>query len=164
MPPLVMPWRLRKPSSVCTSTSKIALPIPRTSYFAEVIQESCHGDCVVSENPVKTGLNRVVAAYHDPPSTSKRRCYRSADDSLLPHGIDGNAGLAAIGICARHHDRGAARRGSCRGRLSGGVSARQRGEAAVDGGRVERGTGAGLAARARDGRPDRRGGIRGTRA
>src|SRR5215208_5230374 len=41
MPPLVMPWRARKPSSVCTSTSKIALPIPRTSYFASVIHPSC---------------------------------------------------------------------------------------------------------------------------
>src|SRR6476620_4560846 len=41
MPPLVMPWLTRKPSSVCTSTSKIALPIPRTSYFASVIHPSC---------------------------------------------------------------------------------------------------------------------------
>src|SRR5882672_2939993 len=39
MPPLVMPWRLRKLSSVCTNTSKIALPIPRTSYFAVVIHQ-----------------------------------------------------------------------------------------------------------------------------
>src|SRR6202048_18802 len=37
MPPLVLPWRLRKFSSVLTSTSKIALPIPRTSYFASAI-------------------------------------------------------------------------------------------------------------------------------
>src|ERR1700738_4923627 len=37
MPPLVMPWRLRNFSSVLTSTSKIALPIPRTSYFASAI-------------------------------------------------------------------------------------------------------------------------------
>src|SRR5882757_955254 len=41
MPPLVMPWRARKPSSVCTSTSKIALPIPRTSYFASAVSPSC---------------------------------------------------------------------------------------------------------------------------
>src|SRR6202166_3517961 len=59
MPPLVMPWAARKLSSVCTSTSKIALPIPRTSYFAEVIQESCCGGCDCAENPVQTGLNRV---------------------------------------------------------------------------------------------------------
>src|SRR6202023_4407944 len=32
-----MPWRLRNFSSVFTSTSKIALPIPRTSYFASAI-------------------------------------------------------------------------------------------------------------------------------
>src|SRR6202140_812756 len=41
MPPLVMPCAARKLSSVRTNTSKMALPIPRTSYFAEVIQESC---------------------------------------------------------------------------------------------------------------------------
>src|ERR1700726_1472182 len=45
MPPLVMPWLSRKPSSVCTNTSKIALPIPRTSYFASVIHQSCCGNC-----------------------------------------------------------------------------------------------------------------------
>ena len=31
---VVMPWAARKPSSALTSTSKIALPIPRTSYLA----------------------------------------------------------------------------------------------------------------------------------
>jgi hypothetical protein len=35
---------LRKRSSVCTNISKIALPIPRTSYFAEVIYQSCYGN------------------------------------------------------------------------------------------------------------------------
>src|ERR1700684_3669487 len=39
MPPLAMPCAARKPSSVRTNTSKIALPIPRTSYFAEVIHQ-----------------------------------------------------------------------------------------------------------------------------
>ena len=38
---LIMPWLARNPSSVCTNISKIALPIPRTSYFAEVIYRSC---------------------------------------------------------------------------------------------------------------------------
>src|SRR6266850_90208 len=42
MPPLVMPWAARKLSSVCTNTSKIALPIPRTSYFAVVIHQILH--------------------------------------------------------------------------------------------------------------------------
>src|SRR3984893_2323407 len=37
MPPLVMPCSARNFSSVLTSTSKIALPIPRTSYFASAI-------------------------------------------------------------------------------------------------------------------------------
>src|ERR1700736_4388132 len=41
MPPLVMLCAARKLSSVRTNTSKIALPMPRTSYFAEVIRESC---------------------------------------------------------------------------------------------------------------------------
>src|SRR5437667_1273375 len=40
MPPLVMPWRLRNFSSVRTSTSKIALPIARTSYFASLIRQN----------------------------------------------------------------------------------------------------------------------------
>src|SRR6476661_9958397 len=51
IPPLVMLWRARKLSSVCTSTSKIALPIPRTSYFAEVIDWSCQGNCEGAKNP-----------------------------------------------------------------------------------------------------------------
>ena len=42
------PWSCRdgreSASSVCTSTSKIALPIPRTSYFGAVIDASCYGD------------------------------------------------------------------------------------------------------------------------
>src|SRR5690349_2554765 len=45
MEPLLIPCLARKASSVCTSTSKIALPIPRTSYLAELIQKSCCGDC-----------------------------------------------------------------------------------------------------------------------
>jgi hypothetical protein len=31
------------------------LPIPRTSYFAEVICESCRGDWVTAENPLEVG-------------------------------------------------------------------------------------------------------------
>src|SRR4029077_18151623 len=59
MPPLVMPWRARKPSSVCTSTSKIALPIPRTSYFASAIYLPC------------LRQHQEAADYHDRPSASK---------------------------------------------------------------------------------------------
>src|ERR1700710_490103 len=62
MPPLVMPWRPRKPSSVCTSTSKIALPIPRTSYFASAIVLPCLRQL------------KEAAAYHDRPSASKHGC------------------------------------------------------------------------------------------
>src|SRR5260364_100867 len=59
MLPFVMACLARKASSACTNTSKIALPIPRTSYFASVI----HGP----------RLRRFAnaAAYHKP------RCYRS---------------------------------------------------------------------------------------
>src|SRR5436309_1693494 len=60
MPPLVMPWSTRNFSSVCTSTSKIALPIPRTSYFASAIYLSC------------LRRSRNAAAYHDRPSASKQ--------------------------------------------------------------------------------------------
>src|SRR5215207_7921431 len=45
MPPLAMPWSARNFSSVCAKTSKIALPIPRTSYFASVIHPSCLRRC-----------------------------------------------------------------------------------------------------------------------
>src|SRR6266700_6885364 len=59
MPPLIMPCPARKLSSVCTNISKIALPIPRTSYFAEVIYQSCYGNCEGAENPLQVGLIRV---------------------------------------------------------------------------------------------------------
>src|SRR6266404_6291938 len=52
MPPLIMPCSARKRSSVRTNISKIALPIPRTSYFAEVIYQSCYGNCDGAENPL----------------------------------------------------------------------------------------------------------------
>src|SRR5947209_6840710 len=56
MPPLVMPWRLRNPSSVRASTSKIALPMPRTSYLAAAIKNIPFAS---------------VAAYHVRPRASK---------------------------------------------------------------------------------------------
>src|ERR1700749_2336786 len=59
MPPLAILCRARNPSSVCTRTSKMALPIPRTSYFASVIHRP------------RLRRLRKAAAYH------KRRCYRS---------------------------------------------------------------------------------------
>src|SRR5262249_3005851 len=140
MPPLVMPCLARKPSSVCTSTSKIALPIPRTSYFAELIQMSCAGVlsrrlCLVKK--VHTGPNEVMGPITIlPPRASKAAtpasCYRSAHDSLLPHGIDGNADLAAARLRARRHAGGAPGYGPDRGRVPDGVSTRQRGAAAFD--------------------------------
>src|SRR6185312_5095980 len=66
MPPLVMPWRARKPSSVCTSTSKIALPIPRTSYFASVIRPSCLRRCAKKPNAAKKS-----AAYQIGPAPAR---------------------------------------------------------------------------------------------
>src|ERR1700761_6113308 len=74
MPPLVMPWLARNPSSVCTRTSKIALPIPSTSYFAEVIQ--C-GPVAAVAIKREIRVNQAAAAYHDRPCTSKQGCYRS---------------------------------------------------------------------------------------
>src|SRR6201996_6999269 len=59
MPPLAILCRARNPSSVCTRTSKMALPIPRTSYLASVIHRP------------RLRRLRKAAAYH------KRRCYRS---------------------------------------------------------------------------------------
>src|SRR3982074_2735758 len=59
MPPLVMPWSARNFSSVCTNTSKIALPIPRTSYFASVMHPSCCGNCACAENPLQLDFIRV---------------------------------------------------------------------------------------------------------
>src|SRR5258708_31341263 len=73
MPPLVMPCAARKLSSVRTNMSKIALPIPRTSYFASVMRQSCCGDCDGAENPLQVGFGRGAAAYHDQPCASKRR-------------------------------------------------------------------------------------------
>src|SRR5271170_2424047 len=82
MPPLVMPWALRKPSSVCTNTSKIALPIPRTSYFAVVIPSVLLRQLRLHEKSGPTRLDQAgisnpvlqgAAAYHDPPRASKRR-------------------------------------------------------------------------------------------
>ena len=98
------------------------------------------------------------------PAPASDGCYRSRHDPLLPHGIHGNAGLAAARIRARFHDRGAARRGPGRRCVPGGVSTGQCGQAAVDRRRAERGAGAGLAARARDRRRGGRGGLRRPRA
>src|SRR5215475_12213238 len=63
MPPLVMPWSARNFSSARTSTSKIALPIPSTSYFASAI------------NPVPA-VQVAARGYHVRPRGSKGRgCY-----------------------------------------------------------------------------------------
>src|SRR5215471_21411190 len=73
MPPLVMPWSAKNFSSVRTSTSKIALPIPSTSYFASAIRRSCRGGrrCAPANRRWKG-----AAAYHVSPCASKRRCYK----------------------------------------------------------------------------------------
>src|ERR1700686_863173 len=71
MPPLVMPWCLRKPSSVCTNTSKIALPMPRTSYFAAVIDGSCVRQLRRCGESAPSRLKMRAAAYHDRPCASK---------------------------------------------------------------------------------------------
>src|SRR6185437_7059310 len=155
MPPLVMPWLARNPSSVCTSTSKIALPIPRTSYFAVVIHavllrqgrlggKSAPGSAFARYKKVQ----RPITAGPAPASRAGMEL-QSLHDPLLSHGLLGNTGLAAAGVFARRDDRGAAGRGSGGGRVPGGVPAGQCSQAAARRGRAERGIGAGLARRAR---------------
>ena len=126
MPPLVMPWRLRKPSSVCTNTSKIALPIARTSYFVSVIRLSCCWQLRRCGKSVQVGfgcsgdLSRstlrqqamplclsMISAQTRSADVQENRCplfrimlYTASHDPFLPHRIHGHAGLAAIGICA----------------------------------------------------------------
>src|SRR5262249_13415142 len=65
MPPLVMPWSARNFSSVRTSTSKIALPIPSTSYFASAINRI-------------PAVQIAARGYHVRPHGSKRsHCYKA---------------------------------------------------------------------------------------
>src|SRR3954452_21416327 len=127
MLPLVMPCLARKASSVRTSTSNSALPMPRTSYFTSAI----HLDPVwriadlteirfLSAWNLARGLSRP--GLHGQATVLLRR-----NDPLLPDRIDGNAGLAAAGLCPRFPDCGAARhrrRGGC---VPGRLPARQRG-------------------------------------
>src|SRR6478609_6200573 len=116
MLPLVMPCLARNVSSVRTSTSNSALPMPRTSYFTSAI----HLDPVwriamaaairfLSDwNPAR-GLSR-------PGLHGQATVLLESNDPLLPDRIDGNIGLAAAGLCPRFPDRGAARhrrRGGC---------------------------------------------------
>src|SRR5712691_5763429 len=98
MPPFVMPCATRKRSSVCTNISKIALPIPRTSYFAEVIYQSCYGNCEGGENPLKVGLIRVQRPITIDPAPASDGVVQTLDDPFLPHRIRWHARLAAIGI------------------------------------------------------------------
>src|SRR5258708_21397602 len=78
MPPLIMPCCLRKLSSACTNTSKIALPIPRTSYFAEGIYQSCQG------------VVRKAAAYQIGPAPA-----REAGEAHLAPRARGEVGIQA---------------------------------------------------------------------
>src|ERR1700755_1348705 len=60
MPPLVMPWRPRNLSSVCTRMSNIALPIARTSYVTVVIRSGPVAASGFAENPRQIGVNKVL--------------------------------------------------------------------------------------------------------
>src|SRR6266704_712837 len=75
MLPLVMACLARKASSVWTSTSNSALPIPRTSYFASAI----HFDPVVRlrsrGKSASCQLEIWLAAYHGRARTGKQRYY-----------------------------------------------------------------------------------------
>src|SRR5205085_11801386 len=80
MPPLVMPWRARNPSSVRTSTSKIALPIPRTSYFVSAIKDFRLWQLRQRRRRRIDELACVngAATYHVPPGASKRLARQNA--------------------------------------------------------------------------------------
>src|SRR6266700_5589742 len=75
MLPLVMACLARKASSVWTSTSNSALPMPRTSYFTSAI----HFDPVVRlrsrGKSASCQLEIWLAAYHDRARTGKQRYY-----------------------------------------------------------------------------------------
>src|SRR3954447_22788774 len=79
MPPLVIPCWTRKLSSVCTRTSKIALPIARTSYFAEAIDKIPLRQLRLrqksdSTRPLEPSARvKWLATYHDHPRASKPR-------------------------------------------------------------------------------------------
>src|ERR1700744_2161585 len=122
MLPLVMPCEARNPSSVCTSTSKIALPIPRTSYFAAVIY---HGPvtAIAMERKIRfySDFRKVLRPNMIGPTAASDGA-TGFHDPLLPHGFHGYARVAAARLPARRHDRSAVGRRS-RGRcLPGSLS------------------------------------------
>src|SRR6185312_1229574 len=122
MPPLVMPWLARNPSSVCTSTSKIALPIPRTSYFAVVIHAVLlrQGRLGGKSAPARyKKVQRPITAGPAPASRAGMEL-QNLHAPLLSHGLLGNTGVAAAGVFARRDDRGAAGRRPGGGRVPGG--------------------------------------------
>src|SRR4051794_1660189 len=117
MPPLVMPCWTRKLSSVCTRTSKIALPIARTSYFAEAIDKiplrqlrlRQKSDSTRALEPIRS---REVACDLSRSSLREQAAQNQKHhDPLDPHRLDRNAGLPPAGIRPRCNGGGAARRG-----------------------------------------------------
>src|SRR5438445_974109 len=97
MLPLVMACLARKASSVRTSTSNSALPIPRTSYFTSAIHldpvaglRLCGKSASCRPENVARGLSRPGQ-----PGQATVLCQRN--DPLLPDGLYGNTGLAAAG-------------------------------------------------------------------
>src|SRR5262249_11238220 len=77
MLPLVMPCLARKASSVRTSTSNSALPMPRTSYFASAIHLDPVARLRSCGKSASYGLKIRLPAYHVPPRTGKQRYYLS---------------------------------------------------------------------------------------
>src|SRR3954447_3758942 len=113
MPPLVMPCRVRNPSSACTSTSKIALPIPSTSYFVSAIKISGYGKCGDARIRIarceQVCLDEDGATYHVPPRASKPpAAIECRHDPPGPHRLRRNARLAAFGIYPGRDGGGAA--------------------------------------------------------
>src|SRR5690348_1383775 len=108
MPPLVMPCAARNPSSVCTSTSKIALPIPRTSYLAAVIYLG-PVTAIAMGRKIRfySGLRKAPRPNMIGPTAASDGA-TGFHDPLLPYGLLRNAGFAAARLPARCHDRGVA--------------------------------------------------------
>src|SRR5947209_9222937 len=78
MLPLVMPCLARKASSVLTSTSNSALPIPKTSYFASAIHLDPVAGLRLPEKSASCRSEILLSAYHARPSAGMQRYYVNA--------------------------------------------------------------------------------------
>src|SRR5436305_2783828 len=109
MLPLVMPCLARKASSVLTSTSNSALPIPRTSYLTSAIHFDPVARLQTGGKSASCRPENMARGLSRPDLCGQATVLCSSDDPLLPDRLDGDTGFTAAGLCTRFHDRGAAR-------------------------------------------------------